>query len=168
MTNASNRDPIVIWPFETVQGGCRLSLQVPREQASELRNELMGCAVVAESFEEFVSLAARAIRRAGGTIGDVLRQPVPTPPLTSRLRAAARVSDVLRARDYILRSFREAKPDEVERLFGPEGDQAAVSYLASVAHSLDEARSAFVAALAAEARLPLEAIDEILQAHLNS
>ncbi len=74
-------DPIVIWPFETVQGGCRLSLSIPRERAADLHGELAGCSVIAESFEEFITLAARAIRNAGGVLGDVLRQPGATPPL---------------------------------------------------------------------------------------
>lgn len=167
MTEGGSDDPIVIWPFETVQGGCRLSLQVSRENASDLHGELLGCAVVAESFEEFVSLAVRAISGAGGTIGDVLRQPVPTPPLTSQLRAAARVSDILEARDYIVRSFGEASLAEIDRLLGPEGDRALIVYLASVAHALDDLRNDFIRALAQlSGRSPTQ-LSELLRAHLN-
>jgi hypothetical protein len=148
MNCTNSPDPIVIWPFETVQGGCRLSLQVPREHVQELRAELWGCSVVAETFQEFISLAARAIARAGGTLGDVLRQPVPTPPLAVKVRAAARVSDVNRAAEYLTKSFRSASPEEAAAFWSEPNDSVLRAYIASVAHSLDEGRGEFIREIA--------------------
>lgn len=167
MTGTAAGDPIVIWPFETVQGGCRLSLQVPREQASDLRAELWGCSVVADSFAEFISLAARAIQRAGGTLGDVLRQPVPTPPLTVKIRAAAQVSDVIRAADYLVRAFRDASADETSALWSAEEHAALRGYLASVAHSLDERRDTFINEIALASDQSPAAIEEVLENSLR-
>lgn len=163
MTAGEQTDPIVIWPFETVQGGCRLSLQVPRDRASDLRAELWGCSVVADTFDEFIALAARAIQNAGGMLGDILRQPVPTPPLTVKIRGAARVADVLRAADYLLKAFRDASRDEVGLLWSAPEHSALRAYLASVAHSLDERRDDFVSEIASASGLTRAELEEILE-----
>lgn len=86
---------IVLQRFPTCQGSAQLHVGGSREDFADHYAGFRGEAVVADTVDEFVSLAACSISVRGGVRGDVLcRVGNPPPHMSStQLRATACVTD---------------------------------------------------------------------------
>jgi len=154
----------VIWRFDTVEGSVRLMIGAPEERLSDLHGELVGCAIVADSFREFIELASRAVQNSEGILGEIMKQPWAEgqDSLFARLRRAAHLSDPLTAATTVVEAASVASAFEVDRLFGDSRNTLLLQYIRDLAVSLDEAGDPFVQDLAAAFCLPVEQLSSVL------
>lgn len=140
----------IIWRFRTREGSVRLGVGAPRERFADLHGELKGCAAVADTFEEFIAMAVRAISAHGGIVGDVMRQPWPSnTPLREAISKAALSADPVEAASAVLDAAFTATDDEVDG-FLTDPDQASLrGYVSDLARNLDEHAAQYVSDLAA-------------------
>jgi len=146
----------IIWRFRTREGSVRLNVAARSEDLADLHGELRGCATVAETFEEFISLAVRATLARDGIVGDALRQPWPTRSLVSGIRAAATESAVTGAAAAILDASYAADSAEVDALLDDPDHAALLDFVLGVVIAMDEHQERFVADLANALRVSPE------------
>lgn len=148
--------PTVIWRFATAGGSVRLLLEVDEDKAGDLHGELAGCAIVADDLSEFMALASRAIDRAGGILGELMKAPWPSAPLKATLRAAMARPTTVEAAEAVIAAGTASTPSEAELLLSSADWQVERDFIYGVLYGLDElaeqalARIAFAFGVTAE------------------
>jgi len=153
----------IIWRFRTRQGSVRLNVGAPQDRLADLHGELRGCAIVADSLDEFIAMAARAAHAHGGMLGDVLTQPWAVRPLDARLRDAARVPDALEAAGAVLDAAVASSDEETSRFLDAADQEHLRRFVSDLVGALDERKEQYVADLAAAFRIDVGRLIEVLQ-----
>jgi hypothetical protein len=142
----------------------RLGVGASRDQLPEIYAELKGCATVADTFEEFLSLATRAITAHGGMVGDVFRHPWPSESnFRESIRDAAMMTDPIEAATTVLDAAHIAT-DEEARGFLTDPDQDPLrAYVSDLANGLDEHTEQYLRDLAAALAVDFDQLVDALE-----
>lgn len=132
-------DPPIIGTFQTREGDVRLTISAAEDVLPDLLSELRGCAAVADSMDEFLTMALRVTRRSDAIIGDVFRQPYSVRvPLRDALRSAAIQQDPRRAARAVVTAPLRCGPDERSAFLGDPDWSNERSYVSDLLVGLDE------------------------------
>lgn len=153
----------IIWRFRTREGSVRLGVGAPSEQLADLHVELKACAAVADTFEEFLSLATRAITAHDGMVGDVFRQPWPTDSnLRESIRDAAMMTDPIEAATTVLDAAYIASDDEAAAFLSDPDQEPLRAYVSDLANGMDEHTEQYLRDLAAALAVDFDQVVEAL------
>jgi len=149
----------IIWTFATRGGQLRLHLaNAKRSALPDLHADLRGCALIADTSEEFIRLAAPLIADSGAVLADVLSGPSTHKPLAASIRSVAEMHDPIRAARHLVDALLAATDNEREAFLDDPAFTAERRYTQSLIHSLDEYRGETVQAIATVLRVPEESI----------
>jgi hypothetical protein len=151
-----------VWAFATAGGVVRLLIDVDRVIAPSLHAELAGCAIVADSLDEFMQMAHRAAAHVHAIIGELMKGPFPVRSVRESLLVAMRMPTTMEAAEATLRAMKAANPEEAKSPFEEPGWATELAFIRDLVRSLDEYSDEFLRRLSESTETPVKRIVSVL------